>query len=158
MPVQKESRIGQWIAALREWSPTLRVRLGEWIEAVRAEPALIWATPTVRYSVYGLGGIIGACLLIWGLEQFQPPQAAPPARTADYHVLCTNPACRQHFVINERFNFDGFPVTCPQCSKTTGQRALRCASDTCRRRWVVPVERDGAFHCPYCDGYLGEAD
>ena len=158
MPVQKESRLGQWIVALREGWPTVRARMDEWTVAVRQEPALIWATPAVRYTVYVLGGLVAVYLLTWGVGQFQPPEAAPLAETADFHVLCTAPGCGHHFIINEEFGFDDFPVPCSKCGKESGRRAVRCASKTCGRRWVLPQVKDDEYRCPYCDGFLGEAN
>lgn len=158
MPVQKESKIAEWIAALREGWPGVRVRFDEWKDTVRENPALIWATPAVRYPVYGIGALLAVWALTWAVGQLQPPEAVPPAETADFHVLCTNPECGHHFVINEEFDFDDFPVVCPKCKKKTGQRAVRCASQTCRGRWVVPEKRGDEYYCPYCAGYLGKAD
>ena len=157
MPVEKESKLAQWIAALREGWPAVRAGVDEWTGAVREHPALIWATPAVRYAVYGLGALLAMWLLTWGVGQFQPPEAAPPAATADFHVLCTVSGCRHHFIINKEFGFDDFPMRCPKCGKVAGQRAVRCASKTCRRRWVVPKVKDNEYRCPYCGGFLGEA-
>jgi len=158
MPVEKESKLTQWIAAIREGWPAVRAGFDEWKSAVREEPVLIWATPAIRYSVYAVGGLIVLSLLIWALEALQPPNASPAAETGDFHVLCTEAACEHHFVINEEFGFDDFPVRCPKCEKKTGQRAMRCASSTCGGRWVVPKDRDDRYYCPYCDRDLGEVD
>ena len=158
MPVQKESKLSQWIAALREGWPAVRAGFSEWKDAVRAEPVLLWATPAIRYTVYGAGALIAISLLMWVARVIQPPDVAPPAETGYFHVLCTSPGCGHHFLINEEFDFDDFPVVCPKCNKRTGQQATRCASSTCRGRWVVPRARDNQYYCPYCGGYLGDAD
>ncbi|MCP4589189.1 MAG: hypothetical protein GY842_00455 [bacterium] len=155
MTVQKESKLAQWIDALREGWPGIRARFDEWVGAVREEPILIWQTTAVRYTVYGVVALIAFWAVTWGVDQLAPPDAAPPAETADFHVLCTARSCGHHFIINEEFSFDDFPVRCPKCKGETGGRALRCAAPGCTR-WVVPKVQEGEYHCPQCGGYLGE--
>ncbi|MFH0980893.1 MAG: hypothetical protein V2A79_05070 [Planctomycetota bacterium] len=159
MPVQKESKLGLWLTVLREGWLSVRARFDEWKDAVCENPALIWATPAVRYATYTVGGLIALWVLTWGLGKLQPPSTArPPAKTADFHVRCTNPACGDHFVINRKFGFDDFPVVCPKCKQKTGAQAWRCVSSTCHSRWVVPVMQDAEYRCPHCGGSLGKAD
>ena len=158
MPVQKDSKLGQWIAAIREGWPSVRARFDDWRDAVREEPVLIWQTSAIRYSVYGLGALIAVSLLIWAVEAVQPVEVAPTAETADFHVLCTASGCGHHFVINEEFDFDDFPVVCPKCQNKNGYRALHCVSKTCRSRWVVPNKKNDELRCPHCGGYLGRVD
>jgi hypothetical protein len=158
MPVSKEKKLAAWMAALREGRSGVRARFDEWKDAVREEPALLWATPAIRYGVYGLGGLLAVWVLTWGLGLFVPAKATPPAKTADFHVLCTASGCGHHFVIREKFGFHHFPVVCPKCQQQTGQRATRCSSKTCHGRWVAPLEQDHEYRCPYCTGYLGKVD
>ncbi len=158
MPVEKDSKIAKWIAAIREGLPALRAHFDEWKDAVREEPTLIWATPAIRYTAYGLVGLIVVGVLVWSAGLFHPAEVAPPAETANFHVLCTAPGCAHHFVINREFDFDDFPVICPQCEQKTGQRAVRCLSKTCNGCWVVPTKRDHQYRCPFCGGYLGKVD
>jgi hypothetical protein len=79
-----------------------------------------------------------------------PEGAQPEAKTADFHVVCTNPDCGHHFLIHEKFGFHRFPVVCPACGQKTGAEARRCFSETCRGRWVAPREVNGKLQCPVC--------
>lgn len=158
MPVYKESRFSEYLAAVKAWGATARAHAVNWKEAVREEPALIWQTPAIRYSVYGVGAFLGLCTLLWGLSLFHPPRVEPPARTADFHVVCTNAACARHFVINRKFGFDDFPVLCPACQQKTGQQALRCASKACGGKWVVPKQQGDEYVCSRCAAVLGRRD
>ncbi len=139
MPVDKESRLALWIGAVREWAPTVRPRLVEWWEVIRENPVLIWQTPAVRYSVYGLGLIVAVLVLQWGASLLLPPQmvGSEPARTAQFHVLCSNPSCGHHFVIERKFKFKDFPVQCPKCHQQTGHRAVRVNTGPDRGKWVI---------------------
>ncbi len=139
MPVEKESRIARWIAALREWAPTIRPRLEEWWEIIRQNPMLIWQAPAVRYSAYGLGLIVALLVLRWGTSSLLPPQmvGGEPARTAQFHVLCSDPACGHHFVIERKFKFKDFPVQCPKCRQKTGYRAIQVHSGPDRGKWII---------------------
>ena len=158
MPVSKESKISAWLTALREGWPSVRAHFNEWKEAVREEPRLIWQTPAIRYSVYVIAGVAAIWTLTWALSLMAPAEVKPMARTADFHVLCTNPGCGNHFIINRKFGFDDFPVVCPKCQQRTGERAARCVSPTCHGRWVVPVVREGEYYCPICNAALGKVE
>lgn len=158
MPVYKESKFAEYLEGFKAWRGNLRTRLGDWKDAVREEPVLIWQTTAIRYSVYAIAGCLGLSAILWGLSLFHPPQAAPPAKTADFHVLCTNPSCGRHFVINRKFNFDDFPVPCPVCKQKTGQQAMRCSSKQCGGQWVVPKTTQDRLRCPICAEDLGKAD
>jgi hypothetical protein len=138
MPVDKESKAAAWIAALREWAPTVPKRVGEWWEAVREDPGLVWRTDAVRYSVYTIGAIIAICILSAVAESMTPPLpegAGEYAETAFFDCLCTE--CGHHFVIERKFKFDDFPVVCPKCKKESGQRAERASSGPDKGKWVV---------------------
>lgn len=161
MPPPQRSRLVEWVMLLKdEWLPSQRARLVAWYEAVRAEPVLIWQTPTIRYGVYGLGGLLAVWLLVWALSLLEPPAPAEVrarARTANFHVVCTNPDCGNHFMIAREFGFKKFPVECPQCHQRTGQRAMRCNSRACRGRFVAIIEIDGELRCRECGAVLGPA-
>lgn len=140
MAQEKPNRLVELLLLLREQGPALRRRMGLWLEAVREEPVLIWATPAVRYAGYGLGAVIvlAATLQIAGMiTPPPPPGASAPAASADFHVVCSDPACAHHFVIHRQFGFHKFPVQCLKCKRQTGARARLCNSSTCRGQWVA---------------------
>lgn len=151
----------QWLeawAAAKEWSATIRVNLRLWWEAVKAEPALFWQTALVRYAAYTLGALVCVVTLRTAVAALQPPDTGkfqPRADTALFDAICYNPDCGKHFVIERKFRFHNFPVVCPFCKQKTGQRALRCASKTCRGKLVMTVEEKGVIYCAECDAVLG---
>lgn len=153
MAQEERSRLAEWYEAGRSQLPVIRRHVDEWFAAVREDPNLIWETPAVRYTTYGLGGVI----LMWLASAVPgmfipplPPSARAEATTADYHVVCANPQCENHFVIHREFEFAGFPVDCARCGGNTGQPARRCSSGSCRGRWVVPIESGTQLSCPRC--------
>ena len=161
MPPPQRNRFINWDLLLKdEWLPGQGRRMVDWSQAVREEPRLIWQTPQVRYMVYGLGILVGVWALmsvVSALEPAPPKGAQSRARTADIHVVCTNPECRHHFLIKREFGFDRFPVVCPRCKQKSGQRAVRCFSKGCGGKYVVPVESGGRLYCSQCGTDLGEA-
>ncbi|MHC4092136.1 MAG: hypothetical protein ACYSVY_18005 [Planctomycetota bacterium] len=161
MPPPERNRLITWYLLLKdEWLPAQRQRLADWSQAVREEPRLVWQTPQIRYTVYGLGGLAALWALLWALSLLQPapPKGARPrANTANIHVVCSNPECKHHFVILRKFGFDNFPVACPRCEQEKGRRAMRCFSSTCDRKLVAPVESDSRLHCSECGADLGAA-
>ena len=153
MAQEKPNRLVEWLLLLRSQIPIMRDRAADWLDAVKAEPILIWQTPAVRYATYGVGGVV----LVWiavsaaNLFVFAPPVGAKPeATTADFHVVCSNPGCGAHFVTHREFGFGKFPVECPRCERETGIAARPCPSPTCRGRWVAPMTVDGKLQCPRC--------
>jgi hypothetical protein len=153
MAQENPNRLAEWLLLLRRQWPVARRRFMDWQEAAREEPALIWATPAVRYAVYGLAGL----LLTWSAVKLSamlvsppPANARPAATTADYHVVCANLKCAHHFVIHRKFGFRGFPVACPACGQDTGREARRCHSPSCQGRWVAAEHSDGATRCFEC--------
>ncbi len=157
MAQEKPNRLAEWVVLFRAQMPVVRRHFEAWLEACREEPRLIWETTVVRYTVYGLGGLIGVWIVLSLAHAIAP---APPAtavaevRTADFHVICSNPDCGYHFVVKRRLGFKRFPVQCARCDRLSGQRAVRCSSDTCRGRWVIPIRSEGRRECPYCGGGL----
>lgn len=156
-PVAQENRrsFTEWFVLIRANLPIWKEQAGDWIDAVRREPYLLWETRSVRFLFFGILGICGAWALAGGIGLFVPPlppDARAPATTADFHVICQNEKCGQHFVINREFGFDDFPVQCPACQRETGEPAILCSSRACRGKWIVPVEQDdGSFICPKCN-------
>jgi hypothetical protein len=153
MAQEERNRLAEWTVMLREQIPILRGRLAEWAAVCREHPRLIWETPAVRYATYGLGGLIvlwGVLAVAGAIAPAPPVDAGPEAAKADFHVICSNPGCAYHFVIQREFSFRKFPVQCPKCVQKTGQRAYPCYSQTCQRRWVVPAESGGVPVCPRC--------
>lgn len=151
MAQEHPKRLVEWFHLLRGQVPVVRQRYGDWLAAVREEPALIWQTTAVRYAAYGLG----AAVLLWGATRVAgtlapPATARPQAKTADFHVVCTGLDCRHHFVIHRKFGYRKFPVDCPKCQNKTGAQARRCNSATCRGRWVPLERQDGKLYCPVC--------
>ncbi len=126
----------------------------EWLAAVREEPALIWETLTIRYTVYAVAAIMLILTVRCAVTAFQPPlpaDARPAATTALFDAICSSPSCGKHFVIERNFSFDRFPVECPFCDKLSGYRALRCPSKTCRNRLVQTYEKDDTLRCVACE-------
>lgn len=154
MPPSDDNRLIYWFFLIKdEWLPSQRRRLGEWFTACRAEPSLIWQTPQVRYSVYGLGGLAAVLCVITLVHTITPPppaNARPRATTATFHVVCSEPECDHHFMVERKFSFKKFPLQCPKCQKQTGQSAMRCFSETCKGKYVLPKERDGKRYCSEC--------
>ncbi len=141
MAQEKPNRLREWYLAFREHAPTLRQGFGDWLEAVRAEPVLLWQTPAVRYAVYSVVVVVLALSLRWGVSAMTPPPptgAREVATSADFHVICAHPDCGKHFVIRRAFGFNGFPVSCPHCGQSEGLRAVSCTADDCTQRWMLP--------------------
>jgi hypothetical protein len=152
MPVEEPGKISQWMHAFRMWLPSARQRSAEWYETVREEPALVWHTPAVRYGLYAIGALVLVLIVQWGIGFLSAggPEVQPPAKTASFHVLCSTPNCRYHFVINRKFGFDSFPVECPKCHQETGQRAYQCFSKTCNGRWTYGTQVNKQTICARC--------
>jgi len=152
MPVEKDPKLGLYVDALKAWLPTVRERFTAWGQACREEPSLIWQTPAVRYTTYVVGGLLASWLLVSVVNMFAPQNATAPARTADFHVICTNTGCGHQFVVNRKFGFDKFPVVCPRCQKATGERAIRCSGGPRDGAWVRATETpDGRLVGADCD-------
>jgi len=142
MAQEKPSKLAEWVVAIRAHAPELRRAAGEWCEQVRDEPVLLWETPAIRYGVYGLCAMLLVACISFGIRMITPPApagAGPEATTADFHVLCAHPECGAHFVIHRKFGFSRFPVECPHCGRTSGQRAVPCTAEDCTQRWVLPT-------------------
>lgn len=153
MAQEDPSRLGELWALARAQFLVARQHLEDWLSAVREEPVLLWQTPAVRYSVYGLAAIVLMQVVLSVVGLLVPPPAAdaqPMAKTADFHVLCSSAECGHHFVIHRKFGFSRFPVECPKCRQATGMAARRCSSGTCRGRWVVPRQVENQAQCPDC--------
>ncbi len=155
MAQEDRNRLGEWLILLRKQIPILRHQFADWVETVKEEPILIWQTPAIRYTVYGLAVVV----LLWGVAQVAgslapapPPGAKQVATTADFHVVCSDRQCAEHFVIHRKFGFRKFPVTCPRCKKNTGRQARRCNSAICQGRWVAPARVERILQCPQCGG------
>ncbi len=158
MPAPQRNRWLETWEAVKERKAAMRDGLRQWSEAVKAEPELIWQTPAVRYTVYGIGALITILILRTAMNMLQPVDVSrfqPRAKTAHFDVICSNPDCGRHFVIQRRFKFHKFPVTCAYCSQLAGQRALRCASDSCSGRLAMTIERDKQLHCVKCGAMVG---
>ncbi len=155
MAYEGPNRLAEWYTALREQVPVVRKGFADWLEQVREEPWLIWETPAVRYLVYGFGAFITVWCVTFVIGFITPPPpkgAREQATSADFHVVCVDASCHNHFVMRREFGFDDFPVQCPKCMKQSGQAARPCNSQTCGGRWVAPVEANGKKTCPVCGG------
>ncbi len=154
MAQEDRNRLVEWFGILRDRAPLMKDRVADWVADARQEPALVWETPAVRYTAYVLGGL----MLLWVASGLAgsiapiPTNAEPQATSADFHVVCSDKWCGQHFVINRRFGFSKFPVPCAKCGKRTGVRSRRCHSQTCDGRWVAPLTTDDGLRCPQCGG------
>lgn len=151
MPAKKESKLGPYLDALKAWLPSVRIRTAEWAEACRAEPALIWQTPAVRYATYVTLALLALWLLRVIIGAATPREVIERAETADFHVVCTNPDCGHHFVINRKFRFKSFPVVCPKCSQQKGVQAVRCVGGPRDGAWVAAERNErGELVGPDC--------
>lgn len=153
MAQERPNRLAEWVVLLREQVPVVRRHLSEWAKACWEEPRLIWETSAVRYATYLLAGMIGLWGVVTMADLIAPPRpvsARPEATQADFHVICSNPDCRHHFVIRRKFGFRKFPVRCPKCGREMGEQARRCTSKACQGRWVLPAKREGLAVCPRC--------
>jgi hypothetical protein len=157
MAQERPNRLAEWLLLFRRQTPIVRERFAQWLAEVRQEPGLVWDTSAVRYTVYVLVGLILLAGARCGVRMITPPppaSAKAPALTADFHVLCSDGGCGVHFVINRKFEFSGFPVDCPRCKKTTGERAVKCYSPGCRGKWVTVDDSSGRAKCSQCGGAL----
>jgi len=153
MAQENPNRLSEWLEVAKAQAPVLRRNLAEFAGAVRENPGLLWGSRTVRYSTYGLGGL----MLVWivggavSLLTPAPPASAKPiATSADFHVVCGQADCGHHFVIHRDFGFRKFPVPCPKCHRETAMPARRCTSPKCGGRWVAPRMDEGMASCPVC--------
>lgn len=159
MAQERPNRLAEWLMLLRQNAPVAREQLKEWVGAVRQEPRLLWEMPGVRYFVYGAGGLIATWLVVLFVGLLTPPPppgAREPAIVADFHVVCANPGCGYHFVIQRPFGFSGFPVVCDRCKTETGMPGRRCYSENCQGRWVAPLKVDAKQKCPVCGTFFPE--
>lgn len=153
MAQEKPSKIAEWIVAVRGHAPVLFGQLSEWFQEARKEPRLFWETAAIRYVVYITVGLILVTGVKWGSSMIAapPPESAvPQARTADFHVLCSDQKCGHHYVINRKFGFSSFPVACPKCKKETGMAAVKCYSPKCKGRWTYLQTVDSLSKCARC--------
>ena len=153
MAQERPNRLVELVALVRKNAPILREQARDWISEVREEPRLLWEASAIRYLTYGIGAILSIWLVISVVETLTPPPPAgarPESTIADYHVVCSDPACGYHFVVQREFGYRGFPIQCAKCAKQAGVSARRCNSSTCLGRWVAPVEVHGASRCPDC--------
>jgi hypothetical protein len=154
MAQEGPNRWAEWLAAVRQGAPRVREAFDAWLGQVREEPSLIWQTPVVRYVTYCTLGLLGVWMVTAGVELITPPppaSAKPEATSADFHVVCSDSSCGQHFVIHREFGFRKFPVECARCKKPKGSAARRCSSPDCQGRWVAPLKDDqGRASCPNC--------
>ena len=158
MPAPERNRWMEWWEITRSRKEAARIGLREWWEAVKAEPELVWQTPAVRYTTFLIGALIAVIAVRTAIDMLQPVDPAlmtPLAKTANFDVICSNARCGRHFIIERKFKFRKFPVSCPYCELKTGQRALRCTSKTCRSKLVLTVRVDGQVHCADCRAPLG---
>ena len=157
--MQERNRLVELYLAFREWWPTVPALWADWCEQVKENPRLILETPAVRVCAIVIAGLL-AIYFIGGFVDFVTPaplaDARPRAKTADFHVICTNEECSHHFVIKRKFSFKDFPVKCSMCGLETGQQALRCRSRECRGRYVPVVRRKDGVYCTKCGRKLYE--
>lgn len=157
MAQEKPNRLSEWLTLARQNVPVAKQQIRDWWAEVKDEPGQAWDNYLVRYPVYAVGGMLLIWLTTAAVNLFTPPlppSARATATTADFHVICTDTTCNQHFMINRPFGFDDFPVTCPRCRKITGEAARPCYSKDCNGRWVAPVRGDDGLKCPHCAALL----
>ncbi len=115
---------------LRELVSAMLLRLRAWMDAVRAEPALLWHTPMLRVAIIVLVGA-GVLALINRLATGLTPGLdrsafETPTRLATLYVACTNPDCRVSFTTHQPMNFKAWPLVCPHCGQKSVYRATLC--------------------------------
>jgi len=153
MAQERPNRLVEWVALIRKNAPIFREQARDWMSEVREEPRLLWEASAIRYAIYGVGAILAIWSVTFLIGMLTPPPplgAKSEATTADYHVICSDPACGYHFVVQREFGFRGFPIQCPKCNKQAGVSARRCNSATCMGRWIAPIEVNGLMTCPVC--------
>jgi hypothetical protein len=152
MPAPNRDRWTEWRQIARERIEVARHGLREWADACREEPVLIWQTPAVRYTVYSIGALVIILILRGAVGLLEPKGVShqPRAATANFDVICDNAECQHTFAIQRKFKFRKFPVTCPHCNERTGQRALRCPSESCRGRLARTIKKDDGWYCAEC--------
>jgi hypothetical protein len=136
MPVQKQSKVQAWIAAFREWMPTVRVRAEEWWLTLRAEPVQALKSPVVHYIGLGILALIAIYIISVLAGSCVPEGPAQIDHKVMFHVLCSEPSCRHHFAIRQKEKYDDFPVKCPKCGRETGYHAQPVKQGT-RTVWVI---------------------
>lgn len=157
MAQEKPNPLSEWLSVARTNAPAAREHFHDWLTAVREEPRLLWETPVIRFTTYGIGGLLIAWLVTFTVSLFVPPPPAgtkAQAVTADYHVVCSEPSCGHHFVIHRPFGFHAFPVQCPACKRDSGAGARRCPSPKCAGLWVAPAMKENHATCPRCGTVL----
>ena len=158
MPAPHHNRWAETWEALKESASASRHGLRRWCDEARVEPTLIWQTPAVRYVAYALGGLVTFLALSSAIGMLQlpvPEHVQPRAKTAHFQVICSNPACGKYFLIERKFRFSKFPVSCAYCRELAGHRALRCSSDKCLGAMAIVVEEDGKTYCSQCGEEIG---
>lgn len=155
MAQERPNRLVELMAIVRQGLPVAREQAREWLVQARANPAAIWDMAVVRYIAYGLLGLLVTWSLTFVVRLISPPAPAgarEPARTADFRVVCSDPACGYSFVLRREFGFDAFPVPCDRCKKQSGVQGRRCFSNQCQGRWVAPITINGGLACSKCGG------
>ncbi len=159
MAQENPNKLVEWYLALKEWAPTVPQHFRAWLEAVRAEPYLIWQTHTVRDVTYGMGCIVllivASSLPEW-IAGPPPADAQPQAVTAYFDVICTEPDCGYHFSSKQKMSFHKFPIRCLRCKKRTAVHARRCMSEACDGKLVAPVKIEKSLRCPHCGRAVGQ--
>jgi len=159
MAQERPNRLLELVSLVRQSLPIAREQAREWIGQVRSEPMRVWDVTAVRYAAYGLIGLFATWVLVFVVGLLTPPAppgAREPARTADFRVVCSNPACGYNFVLRREFGFDKFPVICDRCKKQTGVLGRRCYSEKCQGRWVAPLDSELGLKCPACNSNFPE--
>jgi len=158
MPAPRRDRWVEWREVAKQRAEAWREGLREWWQAVRAKPELFWQTVAVRYSTNALGGLTILLIGRGAIQMVKPGgqvEASPIARTAHFDVICSNPQCGRHFVVERKFKFHRYPVACPHCRQETGQRAVRCTSKSCRGKLAMTIEADDSRRCATCGELVG---
>jgi hypothetical protein len=157
MAQERPNRLAEWLMLLRRNAPIARAQLKDWTSEVRQEPGLLWETPAIRYAAYGVIGVVVSWVVVLFVGFLTPPPPAgarDAAATADFHVVCADPACGYNFVIRREFGFGGFPVMCDRCKQQQGMPGRMCYSALCQGRWVAPLKVDDKQKCPMCHTFF----
>jgi len=153
MKVDWRDRAVDWLEKARDFVAAVPSRWTELKDSVRRDPKLLLQSPAARGLLFGLAVAVCVLVFVGVVEQIAPE---PPAgvweasANGSFQVICSDSECGHRWTMVQQLDFDDWPVDCPNCEQTTGQRLLRCPGDACGRWVAAHVDLDGRRTCPHC--------